>query len=212
MSNLFEKDDPEPERYYDWILWKFRKEKEMEKQLELDFTSKLGEGITTTDSIIRREMYEMQKCINGLQIRIKELAEENYELKKRVMPDLSDKIPEVTGKQMPTYTIRNKEFGTEKDVFCTYSELQEMLKSNDIEQVLSAPALVGDHVVKRMDGGMKEVFSKIGDKHPGSPLADRFSSGGSNAQKKVTEVAKKHGLLKKDGGQNMSKVKLQTYT
>ena len=22
--------DPEPERYYDWILWKFRKEKEME--------------------------------------------------------------------------------------------------------------------------------------------------------------------------------------
>ena len=49
--------DKEPERYYDWILWKFRKEKEMEKQLELDFTSKLGEGITTTDSIIRREMY-----------------------------------------------------------------------------------------------------------------------------------------------------------
>ena len=109
---------------------------------------------------------------------------------------------------MPTYTIRNKEFGTEKDVFCTYSELQEMLKSDDIEQVLSAPALVGDHVVKRMDGGMKEVFSKIGDKHPGSPLADRFSSGGTNAQKKVTEVAKKHGLLKKDGGQNMNKVKL----
>ena len=77
--------DPEPERYYDWILWKFRKEKQMEKQLELDFTSKLGEGITTTDSIIRREMYEMQKCINGLQIRVKELAEENYELKKRVI-------------------------------------------------------------------------------------------------------------------------------
>ena len=55
---------------------------------------------------------------------------------------------------------------------------------------------------------MKEVFSKIADKHPGSPLADRFSSGGTNAQKKVVEVAKKHGLLKKDGGQNMSKVKL----
>ena len=109
---------------------------------------------------------------------------------------------------MPTYTIRNKQFGTERDVLCSYSELQEMLKSDDIEQVLSAPALVGDHVVKRMDGGMKEVFSKIADKHPGSPLADRFSSGGTNAQKKVVEVAKKHGLLKKDGGQNMSKVKL----
>ena len=110
---------------------------------------------------------------------------------------------------MPTYTIRNKEFGTEKDIFCTYNELQEMLKKNkQLVHVLSAPALVGDHVVKRMDGGMKEVFSKIGDKHPGSPLADRFSSGGTNAQKKVIEVGKKHGLLKKDGGQNMSKVKL----
>ena len=110
---------------------------------------------------------------------------------------------------MPTYTIRNKEFGTEKDIFCTYDELQEMLKKNkQLVHVLSAPALVGDHVVKRMDGGMKEVFSKIGYKHPGSPLADRFSSGGTNAQKKVIEVGKKHGLLKKDGGQNMSKVKL----
>jgi len=76
--------DKEPERYYDWILWKFREEKKMEKQLELDFTSKIGEGITTTDSIIRREMYEMQKHIHGLQMRIKELAEENYGLRKRI--------------------------------------------------------------------------------------------------------------------------------
>ena len=94
--------DPEPERYYDWILWKLKQERKMSKdQLELDFTSHLGEGITTTDSIIRREMYEMQKHIHGLQMRIKELAEENYELRKKVdtmMPDLSDKIPEVTGK------------------------------------------------------------------------------------------------------------------
>ena len=113
---------------------------------------------------------------------------------------------------MPTYTIRNKQFGTERDVLCSYSELQEMLKSDDIEQVLSAPALVGDHIVKqgdgKMDGGMKEVFSKIADKHPNTPLADRFGSGGSNAHKKVVDVGKKHGLIKKDGGQNMSKVKL----
>ena len=110
---------------------------------------------------------------------------------------------------MPTYTIRNRKTQTTFEVFCKYPELQEMLENDsDLVQMLTAPAIVGDHVVKRMDGGMKEVFSKIGDKHPGSPLADRFSSGGSNAQKKVTEVAKKHGLLKKDGGQNMSKVKL----
>ena len=110
---------------------------------------------------------------------------------------------------MPTYTIRNRKTQTTFEVFCKYPELQEMLENDlDLVQMLTAPAIVGDHVVKRMDGGMKEVFSKIGDKHPGSPLADRFSSGGTNAQKKVVEVAKKHGLLKKDGGQNMSKVKL----
>ena len=91
--------DKEPERYHEWILWKLKQEKKMsEDQLELDFTSKLGEGITTSDSIIRREMYSMQKHINTLQIRVKELADENYELRKRIMPDLSDKIPEVTGK------------------------------------------------------------------------------------------------------------------
>ena len=94
--------DEEPERYHEWILWKLKQERKMSKdQLELDFTSHLGEGITTTDSIIRREMYEMQKHIHGLQMRIKELAEENYELRQKVdtiMPDLSDKIPEVTGK------------------------------------------------------------------------------------------------------------------
>ena len=106
---------------------------------------------------------------------------------------------------MPTYTIRNKQFGTEKDVLCSYSELQEMLKSDDIEQVLSAPALVGDHVVKRMDGGMKDTFSRIAEAHPNSPLAERFGDGKTNAQKKVREVAKKHGLLN-SGGQNMSKL------
>ena len=82
--------DKEPERYYDWILWKFRKEKEMEKQLELDFTSKLGEGITTTDSIIRREMYSMQKHVHNLQMRVKELADENYELRKKLDAHIHD--------------------------------------------------------------------------------------------------------------------------
>ena len=77
--------DEEPERYHEWILWKLKQERKMsEDQLELDFTSHLGEGITTTDSIIRREMYEMQKHIHGLQMRIKELAEENYGLRKKL--------------------------------------------------------------------------------------------------------------------------------
>ena len=103
---------------------------------------------------------------------------------------------------MPTYTIRNKEFGTEKDVFCTYSELQEMLKSDDIEQVLSAPALVGDHIVKqgdgKMDGGMKEVFSKISDAHPHSDLADRYGKKTAKQAKSkaaLDKIKKKYGKI-----------------
>ena len=83
--------DSEPERYNEWILWKLKQERKMsEDQLELDFTSHLGEGITTTDSIIRREMYEMQKHIHGLQMRIKELAEENYGLRKKLDAHIHD--------------------------------------------------------------------------------------------------------------------------
>ena len=50
---------------------------------------------------------------------------------------------------------------------------------------------------------MKEVFSKISEKHPNSALADRFGSK-SNAKVKAETIAKKHGLVK-EGGQNLSK-------
>ena len=110
---------------------------------------------------------------------------------------------------MPTYTIRNKETEESFDIFCTYPELQEILeKDNNLIHMLSAPAIVGDHVVNRMDGGMKETFSRIAEAHPNSPLADRFGSSQNNKQKKVQEIGKKHGLVRKNGGQNMSKVKL----
>ena len=114
---------------------------------------------------------------------------------------------------MPTYTIRNKKTHTTYEVLCKYPELQKMLENDpDLVQMLTAPAIVGDHIVKqgdgRMDGGMKEVFSRVAEAHPNSPLADRFGSGQTNAQKKVQEVGKKHGLVRKSGGQNMSKVKL----
>ena len=91
--------------------------------------------------------------------------------------------------------------------------MQEILENDpDLVQMLTAPAIVGDHIVKqgdgRMDGGMKEVFSRVAEAHPNSPLADRFGSSQNNKQKKIQELGKKHGLVRKDGGQNMSKVKL----
>ena len=114
---------------------------------------------------------------------------------------------------MPTYKLRNKKTQVSYEVFCTYPELQKMLETDpDLIQMLTAPAIVGDHIVKqgdgRMDGGMKEVFSRVAEAHPNSPLADRFGSGQTSAQKKVQEIGKRHGLVRKSGEQNMSKVKL----
>ena len=42
---------------------------------------------------------------------------------------------------------------------------------------------------------MKEVFGKIAQNHPNSPLADRFGDGKNVRQKKVKTVAKKHGII-----------------
>ena len=111
---------------------------------------------------------------------------------------------------MPTYTFYNKDTDEQFDEFMSWSEREKYLKDNPhIEPMLTTAALVGDHIVNRMDGGMKETFSRIAEAHPNSPLADRFGSSQNNKQKKVQEIGKKHGLVRKDGGQNMSKVKLQ---
>jgi|TARA_B100001996_G_scaffold357819_1_gene321995 hypothetical protein len=112
---------------------------------------------------------------------------------------------------MPTYKLRNKKTNLSHEVFCSYPELQKILESDpDLTQMLTAPAIVGDHIVKqgdgRMDVGMKETFSRIAEGHPNSPLADRFGSSQTNQQKKVQEIGKKHGLVRKDGGQNVSKL------
>jgi len=46
-----------------------------------------------------------------------------------------------------------------------------------------------------MDGGMKEVFSKIAESHPNSALSDRFGDGKTIREKKVNSIAKKHGII-----------------
>ena len=105
---------------------------------------------------------------------------------------------------MPTYIITDTKTKRTFDVFCSWEELQTMLKAKPHwVKGITAAAIVGDHVTAKTDGGMKEVFSKIAEKHPSSALADRFSNK-SNAKVKAETIAKKHGLVK-DGGQNLSK-------
>ena len=74
-------DAPEPKRYYDWILWKLRKERafDMEHQLDLFNNEK---KVMTMEDLLKKDIAEMQKQINILQIRVKELIKENSELRK----------------------------------------------------------------------------------------------------------------------------------
>ena len=62
------------------------------KQLELDLDDKIAKEqmylhywtSLFDDKIAKKEMYEMQKQVHGLQMRVKELSEENYELRKKI--------------------------------------------------------------------------------------------------------------------------------
>ncbi len=108
---------------------------------------------------------------------------------------------------MPTYKFKNTDTEEEFQEFMSMKERETFLSDNPhIEPMLTTAALVGDHVVKKMDGGMKEVFSRISESHPNSPLSDRFGSSQTNKQKKIQNIGKKHGLVRKDGGQNVSKL------
>ena len=106
---------------------------------------------------------------------------------------------------MPTYIITDTKKKKTFDVFCSWNELQKLLKEKPHwVKGITAAAIVGDHVTAKTDGGMKEVFSKIADKHPNSSLADRYGGSKTNAAVKAKTLAKKYGLVK-DGGQDLSK-------
>ena len=64
-------DDPEPERYYDWMLWKMRQER--------------SENLTLNETdIYKKEIAEMQRQVHTLQMRIKHLGYEQKNLEYKV--------------------------------------------------------------------------------------------------------------------------------
>ena len=92
---------------------------------------------------------------------------------------------------MPTYTFEIIETGEQYDEMMKISERDDYIKNNpQVKPVMTAPNFVGDHIVKRMDGGMKETLQKIADKNPNTPLADRFSRRSSKDIQKEKVVNK----------------------
>ena len=95
---------------------------------------------------------------------------------------------------MPTYTFEIIETGEQYDEVMKIAEKDDYLKNNPkIKPVMSAPHFVGDHIVKKMDGGFKETLEKIAEKNPNTPLADRFSRRSAKDIKKQN-IVKKYNL------------------
>ena len=83
--------DPEPERYYDWMLWKLRQERKMEQDDPMDDITKNGQLSAWTEKpylskedLFMRDIAEMQAQNHKLMIRIKEQAEEIEKLKEKI--------------------------------------------------------------------------------------------------------------------------------
>ena len=79
-------DDKEPERYYDWMLWKMRQEERKMK-------------IMTKEEMMKKEIAEMQSSVHHLQMRVKELSEEteaykqeNANLKRMLSKRITDSL------------------------------------------------------------------------------------------------------------------------
>jgi len=95
---------------------------------------------------------------------------------------------------MPTYTFEIIETGEQYDEMMKISERDDYIKNNpQVKPVMTAPNFVGDHIIKKMDGGMKETLQKIADRNPNTPLADRFSKRSAKDIQKE-KVVKKYNL------------------
>ena len=79
------------------------------------------------------------------------------------------------------------------------AEREQYLKDNpEDRQIPGGFAIAGDHIMgvgPKVDGGFTENMQRIAEKHPGSPLADRYGSGTSSKDNKTRAVLKKHGAI-----------------
>ena len=76
----------EPERYYEWMLWKLRQDEERKTHISTDLidrTSKVGEGISTADKVLTREKNKIKKQVNKIDKNLEELLDAIVQLQKQ---------------------------------------------------------------------------------------------------------------------------------
>lgn len=96
---------------------------------------------------------------------------------------------------MPTYRFKDHNTGKVWEELMMIAEMEEFIKQKHIELLpptqMNIVSGVGS-LDSKTDSGWKETLSKISEKHPDSPLAQRYGPKESNAKIKAKEVVKKH--------------------
>ena len=100
---------------------------------------------------------------------------------------------------MQTFTFRHTTTGEIISIQLRISEYDDFKKAYpDLERYFdAAPAITFNGksfggVDARTDGGWKERLAKIGEKFPGSPLADRYNKKTDIKKTKTKEIIKQH--------------------
>lgn len=94
---------------------------------------------------------------------------------------------------MPAYTFENIKTGEEYTIHMSMSEIDDYLKKNkNVRQVFTSLNIVGGvaGLTHKPDSGFKDVVQKIAEKHPGSPLAERYK------KKSIKEIRTKQVIDK----------------
>jgi hypothetical protein len=95
---------------------------------------------------------------------------------------------------MPVYTFENIKTGKEYTEHMSMSELDDYLKKNkNIRQIFTSLNIVGGvaGLTHKPDSGWNDTLQKIAEKHPGTPLAEKFKKK-SIKEIKTKQVIDKH--------------------
>ena len=79
--------ESEPQRYYEWMLWKLRQDEERIKQISSDVIDRTdswkSKGIYSGDSILTREINKIKKQVNKIDKNLEELLNAVVQLQKQ---------------------------------------------------------------------------------------------------------------------------------
>jgi hypothetical protein len=95
---------------------------------------------------------------------------------------------------MPTYTFENIKTGKIVEKTMSMSERDNFVNNNnDFRQVFTSLNIVGgvSGLTHKPDSGWNDTLQKIAEKHPNSPLADRYRKKSIN-EIKTKQVINKH--------------------